>query len=244
MAGNLVDAGGARGALGVQDQDDRPVAEDGRARIEVEVAQHPRHRLDHDLLDIEDPVDDDAEGAGPEMGDDDAGFVGRLALGLGRSLVLQLEQALQGHQRQKALAQPQDGGVLDLFDAAARGAAGADQFDDRRLGQGEALAARLDDQGRDDGQGQGDAHGEAGALTLGRSQLDHATDLFDVGADHVHADASTRDAGDLGCGRETGAEDQLHRLGVAHLLGFGGAQQIQGDGLGAQAGDRQAAPVV
>ncbi|MND85445.1 hypothetical protein D3C80_773710 [compost metagenome] len=244
LPGQLIDAGGARRPLGVQDHDDGPVAQDGRPGIEVEVAQHPGHRLDHDLLDVEDPVDDDAEGAGPEMGDHDAGLIRRLALRRGRGVVAQLQQALQRHQRQQPLAQAQHRGLLDCLDVAARGAAGADQFDDRRLGQGEPLAARLDDQGRDDGQGQRDADGEAGAPALDGVQFDGAADLLDVGAHHVHADAPARDAGDLGCGRETRAEDQLHRFGVAHLFGLGGRQQVQGNRLGAQARHRQAAPVV
>ena len=77
--GDLGGPGFDRNALEIQDEDDGAVAEDRRARIEFQVTQDGRDRLHHDLLGVEDPVNDDAEGERPHTRDDDAGFArGRL----------------------------------------------------------------------------------------------------------------------------------------------------------------------
>ena len=55
-------------AVGIEDHDDRAIAQNGVAGEHVEVAQHRRHRLDHDLLGVEHAVDDDAELVGCRPG--------------------------------------------------------------------------------------------------------------------------------------------------------------------------------
>ena len=117
-------------AVGVQDHDHAAVAEDCVAGIEGNVAQDRRHRLDHDFLGIEHPVDDDAEGVGADLGDDDEHFFvvgdrfrhqgvggfGRRVLvlaaavalvGLGR--ILKAQQLAQRNQRQQPVAQTKHG---------------------------------------------------------------------------------------------------------------------------------------
>ena len=122
--------GGLCDAVGVQDHDHAAVAEDRVARIESDVAQDGRHRLDHDFLGVEHAVDDDAEGVGTDLGDDDEHFLvvgdrfrhqgvggfrrrvlvltGTVALfGFGR--VLQTQQFTQRNQRQQPVTQAQHG---------------------------------------------------------------------------------------------------------------------------------------
>ncbi len=102
-----------------------------------------------------------------------------------------------------------------------------DQFQQVDLGNGEALPAAGDDQRRHDGQGQGDADLESGAVAEFAFQVDDAADFFDVGLDHVHADAAPGDVGDLFGGGETRQEDQPPDVLVAHGGGaFRGDQAL------------------
>ena len=112
-------------------------------------------------------------------------------------------------ERQQLVAQPQHRRVLDALDAMLGIAVHAHQLDHGKLRDGEAVAAGLDDQRRDDGERQRDLDGEARALARHRLHVDGAADLVDVVAHHVHADAAAGHAGDLRGGREAGREDEL-----------------------------------
>jgi hypothetical protein len=67
---------GAGNAVRVDDHDHRAVTQDGVAGEHVEVAQHGRHRLDHDFLRVEDAVDDNTEGLAADLHHDDEAVVG------------------------------------------------------------------------------------------------------------------------------------------------------------------------
>src|SRR6185437_7724530 len=106
------------------------------------------------------------------------------------------------------VAQAQHRGVVEPLDDAVvaftRFVTGADEFDDADLRNGEALPARLHDQGGDDGEGQRDLDGEGRALAGHALEVHRAADLLDVGLDHVHADAAAGDGGNGGGGGEAG----------------------------------------
>src|SRR6185437_16139490 len=146
------------------------------------------------------------------------------------------------------VAQAQHRGVVEPLDDAVvaftRFVTGADEFDDADLRNGEALPARLHDQGGDDGEGQRDLDGEGRALAGHALEVYRAADLLDVGLDHVHADAAAGDGGNGGGGGEAGAEDEALDLVVGYCGQFGLGRQAVGDRLGADPVDREAAAVI
>ena len=73
------------------------------------------------------------------------------------------EQLAQARQRQQLVAQAQHRGVLDALDAVLAAGARAHQFDHGELRDGEAVAAGLDDQRRDDRERERNLDGEAQA---------------------------------------------------------------------------------
>ncbi|MGY3363705.1 hypothetical protein ACVWZL_000830 [Bradyrhizobium sp. GM2.4] len=212
-------AGGAErlgNAVGVDDHDDRAVAQDGIAREHVDVAQLRRHRLDHDFFGVEHAVDDDAEGLAADLRHHD-----EAVLGIGDGAVVDLEQLLEMDQRQQLVAQPENRGVLDALDAVLRVGAGPHQLDHGELRDRKAVAGGFHDQRGDDGERQRDLDGDGGAFTGDRLDVDGAADLVDIGAHHVHADAAPRHRGDGGSSGEARGEDELVDLGFAHLLELG-----------------------
>ncbi len=143
-------AGGAErlgDAVGVDDHDDRAVAQDGIAREHVDVTQLGRHRLDHDFFGVEHAVDHDAEGLAADLRHHD-----EAVLGIGDGAVVDLQELLEVDQRQQLVAQPEDRGVLDALDAVLGVGAGADQLDHRELRDGKTIAGGFHDQGGDDRQ--------------------------------------------------------------------------------------------
>ena len=173
-------AGRARKAVGVQDHDHAAVAQDGIADIEAGAAQDRRHRLDHDFLGVENPVHNDAECLGADLGHDHEA-VARSPPGF------EPQHAAQRHQRQQPVAQAQHGRGVDGLDAGVRTVGDADQLDHIQLRNGETLLRRFDDQGGDDRQGQRDLDQEGGAAAGDRTEFDRAADTLDIGAHHVHA---------------------------------------------------------
>ena len=134
---------------------------------------------------------------------------------------IDLELAVQVDQRQQVAAQPVDRRPVDLLDAALGLLAfEADQFQQADLGDGVAVAAAGDGQGRDDGQGQRDLHLDGGAPPGPALDVDRAADLLDVGPHHVHADAAAGELRHLVRGREAGQEDQVDQLAVAQAGGL------------------------
>src|SRR5262249_11905843 len=134
--------------------------------------------------------------------------------------------------------------VLDALDAVIGIALGAHQLDHRQLRNGEAVAAGLDDQGRDDGEGQRNLDREARSVAVYGLDVDRAADLFDVGLNDVHSDAATGHAGDRRRGGEAGREDELVDLRLVHLLGVELAGQPVGDHLRLDLLGVQPTPVV
>ena len=214
-----VDPAGQR--TGVDDQHDPAVAEDRGAAVLGEVAEVAPQRLHDDLLGVVVVVDDQPEldAVGGDHHDQARVLRRRVADG-GR----------QVDQRQQAPAQAEHRRVVDVLDRVA--GVDAHQLAQHRLGHRVALAAALDDQRRQDRQGQRDRDAQRGALARHRRQVDLATDLLDVGAHHVHADAAPGHAGDDGGGREPRLEHQADQIGVAHPRGGVGGDDAALDRLG------------
>src|SRR6266851_3820008 len=227
-----------RDAVGIENHDDAAVAQDGIAGEHGDVAQDRRDRLDDDFLGVEDAIDDDAEAVGADLSDDDEGLA---ALFARRA---ELEQALQRDERQQPVAQAQHRRVVHLLDAVLRIRRGAHQLDDADLRDGEFLAGALDDERRDDGEGERDLDDEGRAFAFLALQLDGAADLLDIGAHHIHADAAAGDAGHLARRREPGLEDELLDLLVGHAGEIGVAREAARHCLLLDLVQRQAAPVI
>src|SRR6185503_8762439 len=202
------------------DHDDSAIAQDGVAREHVDVTEFRRHRLHDDFFRMEDAVDDDTEPLAADLRHHD-----EAVLGIGGGAVVDLQELLQMDQRQQLVAQTQHRRVLDALDAVLRVGAGTDQLDHRELRDREAVTGGFDDQRGDDRQRQRDLDGDGGAFAGHRLDVDGATDLVDIGAHHVHADAAAGDRGDGGGGGEAGREDELVDLGFRHLLQFGLADE-------------------
>ena len=195
-----------------------------------------RHRLDDDFLGVEDAVDDDAEDLAADLRDHDETVVGRAGA--------EAQRLLQMNKRQQFVAQPQHRRVLDPLDAVLAAGAGAHQLEHRELRDGEALAADLDDERRDDRQRQRNLDREGGADAEDGLEIDRTADLLDIGAHHVEADATPGNIGHLRRGGEAGQEDEIADLGLGFRgdLGFGGKTALDRPCL--DAGDIEAAAVV
>lgn len=105
-----------------------------------------------------------------------------------------------------------------------------------------AFAAHIDQHAVDDGQRQRQAQGQGGSVTRFGVEIDFAPQRRDGAQHDIHADAATRQFGDLVHGRETGLEDHPVDLAVAELVLLGHqplANRLLADLLGIQA-----APVV
>ena len=188
-------------------------------------------RLDDDFLGVVDLVDDQAELAlvGLEHDDVDGGkfrAIGRF--------VFDLEFAIEVNERQQAAAQAVHGNALDELDALLRVfAVETHQFEQTDLRDGVAVAAAGDDQRGNDRERERDfhAHGSAGARF--RLHIDGAADFFDVGFDHVHADAAAGDVGDFFRGGKSGQENQIDAFALAHARGLLRRDQAFFDGFAA-----------
>ena len=148
LLGDRHRAGRRRDTVRIEDHDHAAVAENGVAREHRDVAQDRRHRLDHDFLGVEHPVDDDAEAVGADLADDDELLLVHQIMALAFRLVVEMQDLAQNHQRQQAVTQAQDRCLVDHLDRAFGICRGPDQFEHADLRNGEALAAAFDDQGR------------------------------------------------------------------------------------------------
>src|SRR5579872_5603193 len=88
-------------------------------------------------------------------------------------------------------------------------AAGPHQFQHGKLRDCETLAARFNDESRNDRQRERNLYGECRSYVRPRLQFYGAADLLHIGADHVHADSTPGNASDGGCGRKAGRKDQV-----------------------------------
>src|SRR5262249_54938144 len=133
---------------------------------------------------------------------------------------------------------------LDALDSMLRIAARAHKLDDGELRNGEAVAGNLDDQRRHDGEREWNLDGEGRSTVPYRFDIDEASDLIDVGAHHIHADAAAGDIGDLVRGRESRREDELLDLALGEVLGLRFRYQAVGNGFGLDPLDVEAASIV
>ena len=232
-------AGGRGDAIGIEDHDDAAIAENRVARIKRDVPEDLRHGFDHDFFRVEHLVDHDAEGIGPHLGDDDEDLVVGTYLSFAH-----FKEIEQRHQGQEAVAQSQEGRIVDHLDRVLRVGRCAYEFQHTDLRNGKALAAAFDDQRRNDRQRQRNLDCEGGAPAGHGLQLDGAADLFDVGAHHVHADAAARNAGHLLRRREPGFENKLLDFHIAHALQLGLAGKAVFEDLGRDSFGIETPPVV
>ncbi len=115
---------------------------------------------------------------------------------------------------------------------------------DRRARDGIDLAVGDDGERRNDGEGERDLEGEDDPLPRPALDVDEAADPFDIGADHIHADAAAGKVGHRRRGREARLEDQGILLRRAQPLGPLGRDQAGGDGAADQLVAVDAAAVV
>ncbi len=190
----------ARDAVRIEDHDHRAVAQDGVAAEHRDVAQDRRHRLDHDFLGVEHPVDDDAQHVGADLGHDDIGaavVAVRSSPSASRSFRL-----TSGSSRSRSRSTGVSLIRSMTLSAGRRRGALSPRFCARTssttliCGMAKRSVAGFDDQRRDDRQRQRDLDDEGGALAGDALQVDGAADLLDVGLHHVHADAAARHGGD------------------------------------------------
>ena len=102
-------------------------------------------------------------------------------------------------------------------------------LDDRGQRHDQRLAGNGDHHAIENGERQRQAHGEDGAVTWLRRDVDAAAERLDRTLDHVHADAATREVGDLVGRREAGMEDQVVDF-LVRQIGIG-RDQVVVDGL-------------
>src|SRR6185312_9105541 len=235
--------GERRDAVGIEDHDDAAVAEDGVPRIDAEVAQQRRYRLDDDFLGVEHAIDHDAEALRADLRDDDE-VLARLAFLRPAVFRGKAEHLAQRDKRKNLVAQTQHRHAFEALDPVIAVRGGVDQLDHIDLRDGEAVVHALDDQRRDDREGQRNLDDEFRALAEPGAQFDRAADLLDVAAHDVEADAAARDVRDRLRGREARAEDELLDLLLGHRreLGLGG--EPVGNGFLADAVGRNAAAVI
>ena len=175
----------ARDAVGIEDHDDGTVAKDGGARVLGHGAETLRQRLDDDFLGVEYFVDDQAKAQFADLHDDDAGAAVAAVF-----VDHDVEAVGESDERQQVVAQAQDARRIDELDLVLEALAGADQFEDGELRQGEAVILNADDERRDDGESQRDLDDEGRPMAVARAQVDRAADELDIGLHHVHADAA------------------------------------------------------
>ena len=228
-----------RDAVRVDDHDHRPVAQDGIAGEHRDAAQLGRHRLDHDFFGVEHGVHHDPERLAADLNDDDEALFRLASRGTGNC-----QQLVEARQRQQFVAQAEHRRVPDALDPVLGIVLGADQLDHAKLRNREAVAARLHDQRRYNGERQRDLDAEARTCSWCRFDVDGAADLIDVGSHDVHADAPTRQIRQLRGGGKPGPEDEPVDLRLGHLLDFGFRSQSAGNRLGLDALGIQPAAVV
>ncbi len=145
-----------------------------------------------------------------------------------------LQFAIEIDEREQTAAQAMHGDSLNELDSLLRVfAVETNEFEQADLRDGVAVAAAGDDERGNDREGERDfhAHGRAGA-GFGL-HVDGAADFFDVGFDHVHADAAAGNVGNFFGGGEAGEENQIDAFALAHARGLFGRDQTFFDGFAA-----------
>ena len=131
-------------------------------------------------------------------------------------------------ERQDLIAQGELARAVSLLHL--RGAGASHDLDQVR-GHGQAHGAATQHHHLGDGGRQGQHQGEGGASACRGARFDPSAHGVDFGADHVHANASACQFGDLIRGREPWREDELGELTVRGLI----ARRHQAQTLGALA---------
>ena len=118
------------------------------------------------------------------------------------------------------------------------------EFRERRLGKRKALPGAAHNQCGNDGKRKRNAQAQRCALAGMRIQFHLAADLFNVGANYIHADAAAADVSDCRSRGKSGQEDELQQFALGLLRGALGGDQVAFDGFRADTIDRDTCPVV
>ncbi len=120
---------------------------------------------------------------------------------------------------------------MHALDAPAAARTRADGFEDGMLRQGEAVSGCFDDQSGGDREGQRNFQRKARAAPHHRRQSHGSADRFDILANHVHADAATRNACHPTRRREPRREDEAADVVIGHARQFGFADEAEAQRL-------------
>jgi len=107
----------------------------------------------------------------------------------------------------------------------------AHQFQQAHLRNCVAVPGTGDDQRGDNRKRQRNLHTNGAALPGRRLHVDSAANLFDVGLDHVHADAAAGNVGNLLSGGESREENEVVGFAVRQARGLVWAQETAFDSL-------------
>jgi hypothetical protein len=173
-----------------------------------------------------DVVDHEAERPVVRLEDDDVGLPARRASRLDPELCVQVDD------RQESATEAVHRRPVDPLDALV-GLVGVQphEFKQAHLGNGVALPAGRDCQGRDDGQGERDLDLDRRPLARPALEVHGPADLLDVRLHHVHPDPAAREVGDTIGGREARQEHQVDKVAVGHPGGLVGGDQVGSDRL-------------
>ena len=156
---------------------------------------------------------------------------------LARPRRFELQLLVQKHQRQQRAAQAIDGRSVHPLDAPLR-LLGIEphEFQQTHLRNGIPLAAADDDQRRNDRQRERNLRADRRPLSRRAFDIDRAADLFDVGADDIHAHAAAGKLRHAVGGRESGQEDQSQQFLRRHAGGDFRRDELGAERLFAHAG--------
>ncbi|OIQ82959.1 hypothetical protein GALL_352550 [mine drainage metagenome] len=204
--------------LDVEDQCDTTVTEQRRAGVDPERLDPGRDRLDHDLLGVQHPVDQQPEPLLVGLQDRDHAAA-RVARTQGGDLVgRHPEHLAEGDQREQLTAQAVDRSTPDVLDRRRRLlGVESDELEQVDLRHGEQLAEVLDRERRHDRERQRDPQPPGGAASDLRLDVDRPADGLDLRAHDVHADAAARHLRHGLRGREPRQEQQVEDLRRGHL---------------------------
>ena len=211
---------GLRGDPGTVQQQHRYAAV-GQGLPGVKSRRHHggRRRLDHQFLVVEHRIDGKCVTAARNTHDHERRRVLPVAaVGPGEA-----EHRAQVDQRQSAIANGRDRRRAEPVDADGTVRAHPDDLFDRLARHRETLIASADHDRRDDRQRQRHVDRRRQAMPGPAGKLDASADLFDIGANHVHADAAPGNIRHFVLGAEPRFEHQIQLRLVRKRaqLGFG-----------------------
>ena len=208
----------------VENRHDVAVAEQGRARKCLLIAQRSAQLLEHELLLFVHGLDEDAEAPFAPLRHDDG-------LARRRRRRRHLQHRRKRRQRNILAIHFGDRALLQLADVARANLKNAANGRGR---QREQLLARLEQHDAQQRQRQRQVQRDARALVELGLHAHGAAEALDDALDDVHADAAAGDVGRRRARAEAGLEDQIEQLLGRPPIDFARAGHTPLDGHGAQ----------